>query len=125
MARLSVTASSAINASTFTGGAFRLENLSTGAQQLTAVTIDLTGSLLTGMVFDPAGQAGDTVAKGFTVDGQTGSFTIASAVFGSGSNTAGFKTLTLQLQGLDPGEALLFSVDVDPASIQGVAAPGP
>jgi hypothetical protein len=125
VARLSVTPGAALNASTFSTAAFKLENLSSGGQQLTSVTIDLSGSILAGMVFDPAGAAGDTVAKGFTVDGQVGSFTVSSATFGNGSNTAGFKTLTLQLQGFDPGETLQFSVDVDPASIQGVAAPGP
>jgi hypothetical protein len=125
VARLSVTPGAALNASTFSTAAFKLENLSSGGQQLTSVTIDLSGSILAGMVFDPAGAAGDTVAKGFTVDGQVGSFTVSSATFGNGSNTAGFKTLTLQLQGFDPGETLQFSVDVDPASIQGVEAPGP
>ena len=119
-ARLSVTPGSALNASTFSGGAFQLENLSTGGQELTSVTIDLSGSLLAGMVFDPAGAAGDTVAKDFTIDNTVGSFTVTGVIFGNGSSTAGYKTLTLQLQGFGPGETLGFSVDVDPASIQGV-----
>jgi hypothetical protein len=113
VARLSVTPGDALNASALNAGAFKLENLSTGGQQLTSVTIDLSGSVLAGMVFDPAGAAG------------VASFTVSSATFGNGSDSAGFKTLTLQLQGFDPGETLQFSVDVDPASIQGVAAPGP
>ena len=96
-----------------------LENLSTGGQQLTSVTIDLSGSILTGMVYDPTGQAGDTVAKTFTIDGQVGSFTVVGATLGGGSDTAGYKTLTLQLQNFNPGDTLSFSIDVDPHSIQG------
>ncbi|WP_374471333.1 calcium-binding protein [Phenylobacterium sp.] len=124
-ARLSVTPQGALDASTYSAGAFQIENLSTAGEQLTSVTVDLTGALLAGMVFDPAGQAGDTVAKGFTVDGQGGAFIITGATFGGGSDGAGYARLTLQLQGFDPGEWLRFSVDVDPASIRGVAAPGP
>ncbi|WP_201864484.1 malectin domain-containing carbohydrate-binding protein [Microvirga soli] len=124
-ARLSITPSGALTASTFTSGAFKLENLSTAGQEITSVTIDLSGSILAGMVFDPAGMAGDTTAKSFTVDGKVGSFSVAGATFSDGSDATGYKKLSLQLQGFGPGETLSFSADVDPTSIKGVASPGP
>ena len=124
-AQLSVTSSGALNASTYSAGSFKLETLSTAGQEMTSVTIDLSGSILAGMVFDPTGAAGDTTAKPFTVDGKVGTFTVSGATFGNGSDSAGYKTLSLQLQGFDPGETLNFSVVCDPTSIKGAAAPGP
>src|SRR4051812_10192697 len=102
-AELLVTSGAGLDGSTYNSNSFVLKNLSTGGQQLTSVTIDLSGSILPGMVYDPTGQAGDTVAKPFTIDGQVGSFTVVSATLGGGSDTAGYKTLTLQLQNFNPG----------------------
>jgi len=124
-ARLSVTPFAPINGSTYNPGSFVLENISTDGAQLNTVTIDLSGSVFGGMIFDPAGGAGDNVAKAFTVDSQSGTFTLVSATPGNGSDALGYKTLTLQLQGFDPGESLQFSIDVDPASIKGTNSPGP
>src|SRR4030095_7842244 len=124
-ARLTVTPFAPINGSTYNPGSFVLENISTDGAQLNTVTLDLSGSVSGGMIFDPAGGAGDNVAKAFTVDSQSGSFTLVSATPGNGSDALGYKTLTLQLQGFDPGESLQFSIDVDPASIKGTNSPGP
>jgi|GEM_PF-5978078 len=123
--RLSITSGGPITASTYNPGSFLLENTSTDGAQLTTFTLDLTGSVFSGLIFDPAGLAGDNVAKAFTVDGQSGSFTLLGATLGGGSDSAGYKTLTLQLQGFDSGESLQFSIDADPSSIKGTQSPGP
>ncbi len=115
--------SSGLNSSTFTGGSFRVTNGSTGGQEIASVRVDLSTSLLPDLVFDPAGSAGDTLGKGFTVDANPGVGTIGHTF--SGAHDGGFDVLTASFTDFGPGETLTFSVDVDPTSIKGTGPPGP
>jgi hypothetical protein len=127
-ARVQITPPGGINASTFTPGSFQIENTSQEGQQITAVRIDLSTSVFPDMVFDPDGTAGDLVAKGFTVDSDAGvglvghSFT---AFHNDLDPDDGYDVLEIQFTDFAPGEVFTFSIDNDPTSIKGSAAPGP
>ena len=120
-----------INASTFGGGTIVLENVSGSGQTITSVTFDLSGALLPGMAFDPVGEAGDLVAKGFdansgaaatgllTPDGATG-----APPFSDPTGNGGYRNLTIEFDDFEVGETFTFSVDIDPTSIEGAQASG-
>ena len=72
-------------------------------------------------VFDPFGQAGDAVAKSYTLDG---GLKQASYVFEQ-PHDGGFDVLVVRYNGFDPGDFSAFSLDIDPTSIKGGSAPGP
>ena len=112
-----------LNSSTFTSGSFRVTNGSPGGQQIASVRLDLATSLLPDVVFDPSGAAGDTLGKGFTVDGNPGVGTIGHAF--AGTHDGGFDALTATFTDFGPGETLTFSADIDPTSIRGSGPPGP
>jgi hypothetical protein len=112
-----------LNSSTFTSGSFRVTNGSPGGQQIASVRLDLATSLLPDVVFDPSGTAGDTLGKGFTVDGNPGVGTIGHAF--AGTHDGGFDALTATFTDFGPGETLTFSADIDPTSIRGSGPPGP
>ena len=75
------------------------------------------------MVFDPNGQAGDTVAKDLTVDVREG-LSFVGRVW-EAPHDGGYDVLVLRFSNFDRGDRFEFSVDVDPTSITGVGAPGP
>ncbi len=115
--------SSGINTSTYTASSFKITNNSTTGQKIKRVLIDLSSSILPDLIFDPYGTAGDSTAKGFTVDneGSTGyvSYNYLKA------HDSGFDALEIIFNGFDPGKTFTFSIDVDPTSIKGLPAPGP
>ena len=117
-ALLTITPQDGLNTSTFDANTLVLANQSSGAQQITQVIIDLGESVLTDRVFwDPSG-AGGSAGKGFTVNGRTGTFNVTAA-YEEGTSATGFDQLVLNLTGFDPGEAVRFSIDIDPDSFIG------
>ncbi|MDX2302304.1 MAG: putative Ig domain-containing protein, partial [Microscillaceae bacterium] len=112
-------------ASTFGGGSMVLTN--TGNQNIVKVTIDMESAFLPDIVFDPEGLAGDAVAKPLQISsvGGTGYITPANAAIDPFSkpqngtnNQDGFLAMTLNFNDFNPGEAITFSVDIDPTSIK-------
>ena len=109
-------------ASTFTEGTMRIENTSAGDLSITGARLDLGAgpAVFPDLVFDPddGTPAGDTDSKSFTVDPGTSPGVSATGAY-SDPNGLGFEVLDLDVSGLDPGDALEFSADIDPTSIQG------
>lgn len=122
-AALFITPFRAINASTFNPSAFVVANDSVGGERLIELRIDLSTAVFPDMVFDPYGQAGDTVAKDLTVDVRQGTGLLDYRY--EQPHDGGFDVLVLRFSGFDRGDRFEFSVDVDPTSITGVGAPGP
>ena len=122
-AALYITPFTSINASTFNTGAFVVANESLGGERLTELRIDLSTAIFPDMVFDPNGQAGDTVAKDLTVDVREG-LSFVGRVW-EAPHDGGYDVLVLRFSNFDRGDRFEFSVDVDPTSITGVGAPGP
>jgi hypothetical protein len=118
-----VTPNQDINASTFNGGSFQINNNSTGNTKITNVRFDLSTALLPDVVFDPDGTAGDPVGKTFTVDAASAVGLTGHAF--SGAHDGGFDVLDIQFSDFGPVELFFFSVDIDPTSIKGASAPGP
>ena len=76
------------------------------------------------MIFDPTGAGGNEGGKPFTPD----SGTVETGLVGhtlSSPHDDGFEVLDVQFADFDPGEAFTFSIDMEPTSIKGSAAPGP
>jgi len=113
-----------INASTFSNGAFDITNNSPSQQNITKVVYDFSTNLLPNIVFDPNGTAGDLTAKGFTVNNAGGTGTITHA-FSKDFGNGGFQQLEIEFTDFNPGEAMSFSVDIDPTSMEGLNGPGP
>jgi hypothetical protein len=121
-AKIDITFGKAINASTFNDHSFRIYNQSLNGERLNEIRIDLRTSIFEDMVFDPFGQAGDNAARDVTV-------TLQSGMGFNGWNyespeAGGYNVLVLKFREFDNGDQFNFGVDVDPTSIQGVAAPG-
>ncbi|SDB74467.1 hypothetical protein, partial [Belnapia rosea] len=117
-ARLTVTPNGTLDVSTFDPNTLRLENLSTSGRNLTQMRIDLNSAILPdGVFFDPS-QAGGSNGKPFTIDSTVGAFT-ATATYADGSATLGYRQLVVNLTDFNPGEALGFSIDIDPDSMRG------
>ena len=122
-ASVTITRFKAINASTFNTGSFIVANESRDGQYLTELRIDLSTAIFPDMVFDPHGQAGDTVAKDVKVDVEVGLNFIGHTY--EQPHDDGFDVLILKFSDFYRGDRFEFSVDVDPTSIRGVSAPGP
>jgi hypothetical protein len=122
-AAVDVTFGKPINASTYVDRSFRVFNESLNGETLEEVRIDLSTAIFPDMVFDPHGEAGDMVAKDVTVDISVG-LDFEGWTY-NGPHDGGFNILILKFRNFDHGDQFAFSVDVDPTSIQGVAAPGP
>ncbi len=110
--------------STFTTGSFQIVNQSTAGQKIERVRIDLRSAVLPDLVYDPNAVAGDVVGKPFTPDSG------AAAVGLQGHllmlpHDSGYDWIEIQFSDFTPGKTFTFSIDVDPTSIQGSAAPGP
>ncbi|MDX9972802.1 MAG: malectin domain-containing carbohydrate-binding protein [FCB group bacterium] len=112
-----------LGSSTYTGGSFKITNNSTNAQRISRIEIDLSTASFPDNVFDPFGQAGDPVSKGFTPNSDPG-VGVASHAF-SGPHDGGYDRLEVVFNNFDPGETFTFSADVDPTSIKGAPQPGP
>jgi hypothetical protein len=121
---LQITPNGGINASTFEPGSFVLTNLPASSTQITQVRIDLRTAALPDMVFDPFGTAGDLIAKDLEIDSDPSPVGFLDHTFDS-PHDDGFDVLILNFSDFDPGEQVSFSIDVDPTSIRGAAAPGP
>ena len=116
-----------IDASTFAGGSFQLENLSDAGERIVRVQFDLSTALLPDLVFDPADgtPAGELVAKDFTADSGSAVTGLQSHSFSS-ENDDGYYGLEIVFGTFDPnanpsGTDFTFSIDIDPTSIQGYA----
>jgi hypothetical protein len=112
-----------INASTFNPASIRVHNESLNGEQLVELRIDLSTAVFPDMVFDPNGNAGDTVFKDLTAD-----IRIGLGLDGweyEGPHGGGFDVLVINFQNFDNGDRFEFSIDIDPTSITGESAPGP
>jgi hypothetical protein len=129
-ATIALTVGDGLNASTWNSGSFQIVNTSTGGERIARLRIDLRTALLPDLVFDPLGQAGDTVAKCLDVDsdpaavGMVPPGNVCASPF-TGPHDGGYDQLEIGFTGFDPGRTFSFSVDVDPTSIKGSPAPGP
>ncbi len=110
------------SSSTYTAGSFRLVNGSATAQ-ISSVAIDLASAAISDIVFDPLGTAGDSAFKDLSVDSGGFETGYASRQFTS-ENAGGYDQLELVFNDFQPGEEMTFSIDLDPANVQGVAPPG-
>ncbi|MDJ0589487.1 MAG: hypothetical protein QNJ72_05750, partial [Pleurocapsa sp. MO_226.B13] len=122
---LSVTAdSNDVQISNFGSNSFEIVN--TGDKKITQIELDVTNALYPDTVFDPFGEAGDTVAKELTINTDGGTGVVAApgdSYLGTGG-TAGFEAIELTFDesvdgGFESGETVGFSVDMDPNSIAG------
>ena len=112
-----------LNSSTFTGSSFQITNSNLSEQNIVKVSIDLSTAIFPDLVFDPNGEAGDSVAKGFTVDG--GLFTGVDSHSFTNERDGGFDVLNINFTNFNPGETLKFSLDIDPTSTKNTSPPGP
>lgn len=128
-AYLAVSPNTGINTSTFATGSFSITNTSTGGEKITNLTLDVSDSQISDVVYDPDGTAGDVTAKALTPDSGTLETGFASGTFDKFQNGVdsddGYQRLTLSFTDFDPGETFTFSMDLDPNSIKGTVTPGP
>ena len=122
---LTVTADSDdVQESNFGSNSFEITN--TGDKRITQVELDVTDALYPDTVFDPFGEAGDTISKELTLDISGGTGAVAAlddSYLGTGG-TAGYEAIQLAFDenvdgGFESGETVGFSVDMDPNSIAG------
>ncbi len=112
------------NSSTASQNSFRIYNNATDAREITSVTIDLRGSLLPDVIYDPNGTGGDVAGVPFTAN--TGAVETGQTMHAiSSPRDGGFDVLTVDFNDFDPGEMFGFRVDLDPTSVKGSAQPGP
>lgn len=112
-----------LNSSTYSNGSFKITNNSPSGQNITRVVFDLSTTMLPDIIFDPHGTGGDTVAKAFSINGGSNVGIVGHANLRP--YHGGYLGLEITFTDFNPGENFSFSIDVDPSSIQGVAAPGP
>ncbi|MEL7348435.1 MAG: malectin domain-containing carbohydrate-binding protein, partial [Pseudomonadota bacterium] len=98
----------------------------TGDKTIVQLDIDVTEALYPDTVFDPFGLAGDDAAKGLTIDtdGGTGVDAPSAASYVGVGGASGYEGLRLTFDetvngGFQAGEAVGFSVDMDPNSVAG------
>jgi hypothetical protein len=113
-----------IQVSNFGNGSFVLTN--TGTKDIASVVVDVTNALYPDAVFDPLGEAGDTIGKQMTISGgsATGVTEPASGYYIGAGGVQGFEQIQLDFDpavdgGFNPGESVAFAVDMDPNSIAG------
>ncbi|MEL6148543.1 MAG: malectin domain-containing carbohydrate-binding protein, partial [Chloroflexota bacterium] len=110
--------------STFNENSITITNNSSAGETITNVTFDIGGGMIPEIVFDPDGTAGDAVGRGFFPAGGSEVTTGATASFAQ-PYEGGFYELSIDFTNFDPGEQLVFGVDIDPISVKGGSAPGP
>ncbi|HEX2476866.1 MAG TPA: thrombospondin type 3 repeat-containing protein, partial [Lacipirellulaceae bacterium] len=113
-----------LSASVFETGSYRLVNNSTGNVQIQSIQIDTRTALLPDLIFDPTGAGGNEGGKPFTPDSGAAETGLVGHTLSS-PHDDGFDVLDVQFADFDPGEAFTFSIDMEPTSIKGSAAPGP
>jgi len=113
-----------VQASNFGSNSFQIEN--TGDKQISQIEIDVTDALYPDTVFDPFGEAGDTISKELTIDinGGTGAVAASGDSYLGTGGTAGYEAIQLGFDenvdgGFESGEMVGFSVDMDPNSVAG------
>lgn len=116
-------AGSTIASSTYNANSFKIRNNSTAGQKITKVTIDLSTAVFPDMVFDPFGQAGDTVPKQFTLDMNNTGGSVNHTM--TKPRDGGFDAIELTFGDFGPGKGINFSIDVDPTTSKGTPPPGP
>ena len=131
-ALIKVNSGGGLFASTFTGGAFQIEN--TGDVAISSVAFNLSTALLPDVVFDPTGTAGDSGAKCLTPNSgasavgfvaPTNPCTDPFSQPHNGSSSAdGFDSLSASFTDFGAGEMFTFSVDIDPTSIKNDTSTG-
>ena len=107
-----------------------------GDAAISKVEFDVRGSLIPDATFDPLGTAGDTTksclavssgaaATGFVVpaDPCVDPFSLPHED-SPGTAGNGNDGMALNFNGFEPGETIVFGVDVDPTTIQGVVGSG-
>jgi len=125
-AAITITPSGGINASTYGAGSFQITNNSASGQLIERVVINIGEALFPDVAFDPVDgtPAGDNVGKNFTPDSGSGSTTGVTGHSFSVDNAGGWEILEITFSDFDPGETLLFSIDIDPTSAKGDGSPG-
>ncbi len=136
-ARVQVTPDSGIAATTYGNQTITISNEGVaGSPSIESVSLNLRGSIVPDATFDPIGTAGDegtqcldvssgAVATGFVVppDPCADPFSLphedAPGVIGNG-----WDGMTLDFTDFGVGESIVFGVDVDPTTIQGVPGSG-
>jgi hypothetical protein len=113
-----------INGSTFGNSSFSITNTS-NLSKITNVSFNLASALLSEVVFDPFGNAGDGTAKDFTASGGGDITTGKTTHTFTNAYEGGFYELSVDFNDFDSGETIAFGLDVDPVSIKGGASPGP
>jgi hypothetical protein len=113
-----------IQISNYGNNSFNITN--TGNKKIAKVELDVTNALYPDSVFDPFGQAGDTVAKSLTIntEGGTGVLSPNNASYIGAGGSAGYEAIQLLFDenldgGFESGETVGFSIDMDPNSIAG------
>jgi hypothetical protein len=112
------------NSSTATANSFRIYNTSADGREIASVTIDLRGSLLPDVIYDPNGTGGDVVGIPFTANTGAAATGQTTHAFSS-PRDGGFDALAVNFTDFDAGEMFGFRVDIDPTSVKGSAQPGP
>ncbi|MEM6332127.1 MAG: hypothetical protein AAF823_02165 [Planctomycetota bacterium] len=116
-----------VQKSNFGTNSFLLRNI--GDKDIVEFELDVTEALFPDTVFDPAGKAGDSVAKPLKFDRNTATGAVhhpgptGPHYIGPGGDR-GYERLLIAFDpqadnGFNPGEALGFSIDMDPNSIAG------
>ncbi|MCH6257217.1 malectin domain-containing carbohydrate-binding protein [Puniceicoccaceae bacterium K14] len=116
-----------LEASTYSDESFYIENLSTDGQLIEKVVIDLSTALYPDNVFDVNGQAGDPVTKVFTPDSDSDAGAVTHAYLDPNNGVDandGYNGLEINFTEFQPSDFFSFSIDIDPTSVKGVAAPG-
>ena len=124
-AYIEVTRDQGIDTSTYGSGAFLIRNESSEEVRIRSVTLDISSAILPDVVFDPEGTGGDPVGKAFTVDSGGEETGYTGHEYSLDVDGGGYQRLGISFSDFDPDEELTFSIDIDPTSIKGVAAPGP
>ncbi len=131
-----VTPGGPIGATTFGNASITVTNQGgPGAPNVTGVAFDLSGSLIPDATFDPIGTAGDEGTQCLEVSSEGGTGYVVPAdnctdpFFAQHQDSPGvpgngWDGMQLNFDDFNPGESIVFGVDVDPTTIQGVAGSG-
>ena len=131
-----VTPGGPIGATTFGNASITVTNQGgPGAPDVTGVAFDLSGSLIPDATFDPIGTAGDEGTQCLAVSSEGGTGFIPPAdpctdpFFAQHEDAPGvpgngWDGMALNFDDFNPGESIVFGVDVDPTTIQGAAGSG-
>ena len=113
-----------VQQSNFGSNSFQITN--TGEKKIAQIDIDVTNALYPDTVFDPFGQAGDTISKPLKIDtdGGTGVVAPSKASYIGAGGKKGYKAIQLIFNknkngGFQPGETIGFSIDMDANSVAG------